>query len=124
MPWPTQVICRASINSFGFGGTNAHIVIDDTYHYLKSHGIQSNHHTVELPPTLESLQGINTSSPEEMKSEFSSPGDVSPKLLMWSAADESSLRRLTSRYSSHFRSLHISDEGPDYLNNLAFTFNM
>lgn len=34
-PWPTDGLRRASINSFGYGGSNAHVIIDDAMNYLK-----------------------------------------------------------------------------------------
>ncbi|KAK6350951.1 hypothetical protein TWF718_004131 [Orbilia javanica] len=33
-PWPTYGLRRVSLNSFGFGGTNAHVVIDDGLGFL------------------------------------------------------------------------------------------
>ncbi|KAI1332330.1 hypothetical protein F5Y16DRAFT_420447 [Xylariaceae sp. FL0255] len=35
--WPTAGLRRISINSFGFGGSNAHVVLDDAYNYLQDH---------------------------------------------------------------------------------------
>jgi len=32
--WPNNGVRRISINSFGFGGTNAHAILDDAYHFL------------------------------------------------------------------------------------------
>ncbi|KAI1342798.1 hypothetical protein F5Y15DRAFT_268999 [Xylariaceae sp. FL0016] len=38
-PWPTLGLRRSSVNSFGFGGTNAHCVIDDAENFLRLNGI-------------------------------------------------------------------------------------
>lgn len=51
LPWPETKtgLRRVSINSFGVSGTNAHIVIDDAYHFLKEHGYDAPHRTVDVP---------------------------------------------------------------------------
>lgn len=41
--WPIDGLRRASINCFGFGGTNAHIIIDDAASYLAQRGLTGNH---------------------------------------------------------------------------------
>ncbi|KAB8223148.1 hypothetical protein BDV33DRAFT_200703 [Aspergillus novoparasiticus] len=51
MPWPTQGQRRISINSFGFGGTNGHCIIDDAYHFLRERGLVGYHNTITLTPT-------------------------------------------------------------------------
>ena len=38
-PWPAEDVRRASINNFGFGGSNAHAIVDDTRGYLSSRGL-------------------------------------------------------------------------------------
>jgi acyl transferase domain-containing protein len=35
IPWPECEVRRCSINNFGYGGTNAHAIIDDAYNYLR-----------------------------------------------------------------------------------------
>lgn len=35
LSWPECEVRRCSINNFGFGGTNAHVIIDDAYNYLR-----------------------------------------------------------------------------------------
>lgn len=54
-PWPTSGLRRASVNCFGFGGTNAHCVLDDAYHYLKEHGLPGHHVTRETVPTKQEI---------------------------------------------------------------------
>ncbi|KAI1151541.1 hypothetical protein F4825DRAFT_354477 [Nemania diffusa] len=44
--WPSSGLRRVSVNSFGFGGTNTHVILDDAYHYLQDHKLIANHCTV------------------------------------------------------------------------------
>jgi acyl transferase domain-containing protein len=46
IPWPGEGLRRISVNSFGFGGSNGHIILDDAYHSLKALGLNGNHHTL------------------------------------------------------------------------------
>ena len=50
-PWPNG-LRRASINGFGFGSSNAHVIIDDALHYLRRHGVHAKHQTVENPESM------------------------------------------------------------------------
>ena len=56
MPWPAKGLRRASVNSFGFGGTNAHVVLDDVYHFLEENFLVGNHNTARDPPSLEEIR--------------------------------------------------------------------
>ncbi|KAI0429432.1 hypothetical protein F5Y09DRAFT_342635 [Xylaria sp. FL1042] len=49
IPWPSNGLRRVSVNSFGFGGTNTHVILDDAYHYLQEHGLTANHCTSNDP---------------------------------------------------------------------------
>jgi acyl transferase domain-containing protein/NADPH:quinone reductase-like Zn-dependent oxidoreductase/2-polyprenyl-3-methyl-5-hydroxy-6-metoxy-1,4-benzoquinol methylase len=46
IPWPTAGQRRISVNGFGFGGTNAHAILDDAYHYMKEHGLEGQHNCI------------------------------------------------------------------------------
>lgn len=52
VPWPAPGQRRVSVNSFGFGGTNSHVIMDDAYHYLLERGLEGNHCTCTSPVTV------------------------------------------------------------------------
>ncbi|KAF2430563.1 thiolase-like protein [Tothia fuscella] len=43
--WPCLGLRRASVQSFGFGGANSHVVLDDAYNTLRLAGVRGNHNT-------------------------------------------------------------------------------
>ena len=59
MPWPAKGLRRASVNSFGYGGANAHVVLDDAYNYLNLRHLKGRHRTAikpsVIPPVLKML---------------------------------------------------------------------
>ncbi|KAI1152215.1 polyketide synthase PksD [Nemania diffusa] len=44
IPWPTQGLRRVSVNCFGFGGTNSHVIMDDAYHTLEALAVDRGFH--------------------------------------------------------------------------------
>ncbi|RFU25040.1 hypothetical protein B7463_g11292, partial [Scytalidium lignicola] len=65
--WPQMGLRRMSLNSFGIGGSNAHMVMDDALHFLQKYRLVGNHRTVANPrntsllgaPSLDGSNGIN-----------------------------------------------------------------
>ncbi|KAI0486768.1 polyketide synthase [Xylaria cf. heliscus] len=49
LSWPQHGLRRMSINSFGVGGSNAHVVLDDALHFLRSYHLVGRHRTVPTP---------------------------------------------------------------------------
>lgn len=124
-PWPTNGLRRISINSFGYGGTNAHCVIDDAYNYLKARGLKGNHNTLKLDgdisPAASSDSGVDMSSAEVISlnsglqgagtptneslqdTQISKTTDLSgpPKLLIWSSHEQIGIERTSTMYSEY-----------------------
>lgn len=67
-PWPKNGPRRyAAVNSFGFGGTNAHVILSDTYH---EHNISSPAPVRSDEPFVVCLSAISEYSLETARSEF------------------------------------------------------
>lgn len=155
-PWPTEELRRASVNSFGFGGSNSHVVLDDAYNYLRLNGLKGKHQSATKPPkscavtnTSANLQSsdlachqmnghrnitsgafFNAGSSFHKRTENSTdigPADAitRPRLLVWSAADEDGLRRLSERYNAYLNDSSHTSKSPtqqaQFLDNLAYT---
>ena len=87
IPWPSDgssSLRRASINSFGYGGSNAHCIIDDAYNYLKIRGLSGKTETVAVPPSL--------ATDEDTDSDF----DIKDESLILSDSDSAPATRTTS----------------------------
>lgn len=150
LPWPTDGLRRASINSFGYGGTNAHCILDDAYHYLTDRGLVGRHNTAAsvpgrriehvstdiLSPTDTSFTSSDvsgsvsenasdrgrTSSVSEVTELGDSP--ASPQLLVWSSHEQSGISRMATSLQSYLREQHISPiHEPMLLKRLAYTLS-
>ncbi|KAI1120480.1 hypothetical protein F5Y10DRAFT_289649 [Nemania abortiva] len=106
--WPGEGIRRASVNSFGIGGTNSHLVLDDACHYLHTQGLQGSHSCrVTDNNCLNDTEGKSQSFPYPVN------------LLVWSAADERAVRRMVKAFEVYFNSSFINHSGK--VSQLAYT---
>jgi acyl transferase domain-containing protein len=106
MSWPNPQLRRASVNSFGYGGTNAHVIIDDADSYF---------------------QRANPSLPNGTQDYSNGVNSKKGRLILLSARDEAALERLRQSYSEHFMEIanrasssQLFDES-SYLDSLAYT---
>lgn len=117
--------------SFGFGGSNSHVVMDDACNFLRLKGLQGNHWSVQDPPPIETLGTFSTLSCLPSLMHRSTLGDAmtctTPKLVVWSAADEDGLRRLEKLYTNHLSQIVScldTNAAADYLDALSYTLAM
>ena len=111
--WPNSVIRRASVNSFGFGGANAHCVLDDADSYVRNNRrpVKPEKQIFELP---------------RRKSKSSSEEDPSyhsyQRVIVVSASDELGIQRLAKSYEAYLAKPGRHGQ-EDFVDDLAFTLN-
>ncbi|KAI9148331.1 Highly reducing polyketide synthase azaB [Paramyrothecium foliicola] len=126
VPWPTQGLRRASVQSFGIGGANSHVILDDAYNFLRDRGLKAHHNTVPIPPLkaqslIEVLQdvtmstslktltnGVSNTNGTEASEVLDFDFESQSQLLVWSTADEAGIKRMVNVWKSYLSNLPIS----------------
>ncbi|KAK8014373.1 hypothetical protein PG990_007669 [Apiospora arundinis] len=116
-PWPADGLRRISINSFGYGGTNAHCILDDAYHYLKERRIAGNHNVKVADgssPAISEDSGVSLSEPigpltlrntdTESETEPDKAMALFPRLLIWSSNEKEGVYRTCAAHASYLKS--------------------
>ncbi|KAF3910969.1 hypothetical protein AA313_de0200827 [Arthrobotrys entomopaga] len=117
--WPTNGLRRASVNSFGFGGSNAHVVLDDAYSFLTENGLTANHNTKILSSITNGHCLPNGFHTPENKQQLNGP-----HLLLLSAADKDGVKRMGKLYNQYIRKLTTESENTETISKrLAYTLS-
>ena len=98
-PWPDVPVRRASINSFGYGGSNAHIIVDEAKLLGQNH--------------------VSSYIDDDDEDLFTEEVTSRPYLLALSANDEKSLQAQLSTLDRHLSDPAVSVK----LRNLAYTLS-
>lgn len=144
VPWPTEGLRRVSVNSFGFGGTNGHIIMDDACNTLKFLAIQENRRTLfplaipkgthdagDTCPATGASGSTGNGNLVHLKHDWKTTNgtnsleltDASPEyqLLVWSARDEAALARMLTQFEQYSQSRVRGSR--NRLRQLAYTLN-
>ncbi|KPM43172.1 Lovastatin diketide synthase LovF [Neonectria ditissima] len=149
IPWPSKGLRRVSVNGFGFGGSNTHVVLDDALHFLEEHGLVGNHSTAVTPVAVTTTNGLPLNGTAHLDAQATNGGSTSngatsnrnvhtdgssgdgksacssnnsqhPKLVVFSAFDEKATKRTVEGYSSWYKRKRLSSQ-PHKLDALAYT---
>ncbi|KHN94261.1 polyketide synthase [Metarhizium album ARSEF 1941] len=96
MDWPNPGLRRVSVNCFGFGGTNAHAILDEAPEYLLSRGLVGNHSSVD----------VTSSSSDQLrldKDATDTPENDEYQLFCYSAHERGGVSRIMGSHSEYIK---------------------
>ncbi|PWY77309.1 hypothetical protein BO94DRAFT_559174 [Aspergillus sclerotioniger CBS 115572] len=133
VPWPKPGPRVASISSFGFGGTNAHVVVCDAYHELKQSRQQAPHLTRIDPICAAATKSTDApmtdsrEATEDIKQSLRSRTSIevdNSQIFSISSFDEKGVHRQAERLSHYVLSRNYAVEHKDeFLGNISYTLN-
>ncbi|KAH9437060.1 hypothetical protein MCOR02_000719 [Pyricularia oryzae] len=97
-PWPVHGLRRASVNCFGFGGTNAHAIIEDAAHHLSEANL-TGFHASYLFPGDELLQPRKSDANSQ---DCLVDGDA-PRLFVYSSHEEERVSLVAQSHAPYLR---------------------
>ncbi|RFU36270.1 hypothetical protein B7463_g122, partial [Scytalidium lignicola] len=121
-PWPSSGLRRISVNSFGFGGTNAHVILDDAYHYLEGmnetakaliNGSSNGHSRLHTDLFPSNTNGFHS------KTQLSH----SPQLFILSSHYEDGCNMITQQLTPYIETKSEDSINNELLSNLSYTLS-
>ncbi|KAG8162931.1 hypothetical protein KVR01_007409 [Diaporthe batatas] len=110
------------VNSFGFGGSNGVVILDDAYHYLRSRGHNAPTRTRPDPPTMGAIKGMRPPDAVVKSLEKKqSPREQGHGVLVWSSNDEDGLGRVQNDLSAFFSRQPQGSLSMEDLKDVAYT---
>ncbi|KKK25964.1 hypothetical protein AOCH_000982 [Aspergillus ochraceoroseus] len=103
-PWETLGPHRISVNSFGYGGSNAHVVLEETLGYMRERKLIRTH-------------DLTAATSDESQSR---PGRS--RIFMLSGFDETSLKHQIQRLRDFLQEQTVA-QNDSWMNNMAYTLN-
>ncbi|KAI1392245.1 ketoacyl-synt-domain-containing protein [Hypoxylon trugodes] len=127
-PWPVEGLRRASVNCFGFGGTNAHVIMDDAASYLARRGLPAYHNTtiLENAPDSSALQSskdmplFNSALHRLTEADKKIKSGSRTHLFVFSAHEQKVLSRMLKGYASYIGE-KVDHMPLNFMEDLAYT---
>lgn len=127
MQWPLHGARRASVNCFGFGGTIAHVILDDIASFASENKLSARHVTVfPFESHLNGHSNIDTSMSGYV--EFGKNSLALPyRLLALSAPEQDGVQRNAEILAKHLSKISLpsdSFQGNSPLDDFCYTLNL
>ncbi|KAH6981906.1 hypothetical protein BKA56DRAFT_720122 [Ilyonectria sp. MPI-CAGE-AT-0026] len=118
LDWPLSGLRRVSVNCFGFGGTNAHVILDEAPQYMSARGLKGNHNSFESKTADEVIPPNH----DQHVSNGKCVPPAEPQLFFFSSHEKAGIRRLMESHLPYLNSKHEDSLiSPRFLRDYAYT---